>query len=218
MLVGILQAQGRLANHLAGVGDRQRAPALDHAREVQPVDVLHDQEVRPFDLAGVMGPDDVRMIELADRLHLAFEPGHRVLVRDAILGQDLDGDDPLELRMSRLVDRPHPPFAQFGEQLVLAQLLQPAQGDGFRFCLGCRFGNSHGRLQFLGPRGGHGLDLGHRFAALGEIDLWSRDRGATQVGHHRIPPGLQLLHGTFADGAGLDVLSDRLGLVFGKGP
>jgi hypothetical protein len=44
-----------------------------------------------------------------------------VLVLEELLGKDLDGEVPLELRVARPVDLAHAPRAERGENLVLAQ-------------------------------------------------------------------------------------------------
>ena len=58
-LVGVLQAQRRLPDVVAGLRDRQRPALLDQLGQVGPLDVLHDEEVRAADRVGVEGVDDV---------------------------------------------------------------------------------------------------------------------------------------------------------------
>jgi hypothetical protein len=70
--------------------------------------------------AGVMGLDDVRMDELADRFHLAAEPGHRLGVMHPLARQQLDRHHPFEHRMRRLEHRPHPALPDLFEQFVFA--------------------------------------------------------------------------------------------------
>ncbi len=59
--MGVLQAFGRLADVLAGLGDRQRSSLADNLGQVDAVDVLHHQEVSVAGLLGVVGRDDVGM-------------------------------------------------------------------------------------------------------------------------------------------------------------
>lgn len=108
VLVRVLQSHGGLPDHLAGVGNRQ-GPALDHGRKVLAFHVFHDEEVHAVDLTGVVGADDIRVVELPNRLHLSLEAGYRPLIGNFLLGQDLDRHNPLELGMPSLVDGPHPP-------------------------------------------------------------------------------------------------------------
>ena len=81
-----LQPLGRLANHLARVGDAQRPVPFDDLRQVQTVDMLHDQEPHPFDLARIHGAHDIRMVQATNGLHFAFKPGNRLGVVQAVLG------------------------------------------------------------------------------------------------------------------------------------
>ena len=74
-VVGVLQAQGRLADQFAGLGHGERPAAADHLFQVQPVQKLHHQEPPAVDLAGVMGDDDIGMLQGAAGLHFAFEAG-----------------------------------------------------------------------------------------------------------------------------------------------
>ncbi len=62
VFVSMLQAEGGLANDLAGVGDRQAAVLLEKAREVAAVDELHHEIQLPVGFVGVSRLDDVRMI------------------------------------------------------------------------------------------------------------------------------------------------------------
>ena len=55
--------------------------APDDFRQVQAVDELHDKDRSAVDLPGVVGPDEVRMVEPADGLHFALEAGDCALAR-----------------------------------------------------------------------------------------------------------------------------------------
>ena len=69
----VLQPECRLANALASGSDRKRALALDESIEADAFDVLHDQKVQAVRLVGVVGGDDVGVIELACRTDFAAE-------------------------------------------------------------------------------------------------------------------------------------------------
>ena len=74
-LVGRTQADGHLADDLAGIGHGQPADAIGDLCEVEPFDVFQGQVVAAFGLAGIQGADDIRMIELPDGLHFPLEAG-----------------------------------------------------------------------------------------------------------------------------------------------
>ena len=121
VLVYALEPEGRLADDLAGVGDRQRVAAAEHLAGAQAVDVLHDQQARAADLAGVVGADDVRMIDRPGGLHLAVEAGDRAFVPGVVGAQELHGDHAAEPGMEGLPDRAHSAFAELFDELVLAE-------------------------------------------------------------------------------------------------
>ena len=80
VLVRVLQAAGRLAEVLAGLGDRQRTVVEDVLLEVLAGHKLHDQVAEHFligvghrHLAGVEREHDVRVAEHGRGLHLAVE-------------------------------------------------------------------------------------------------------------------------------------------------
>ena len=73
--VGELQAPGGLQDVVDGLGDRERAVLLDQGRKVAPLDVLHDQEVNAVGLVGIVGRDDVRMLQLGGRLDFSLKAG-----------------------------------------------------------------------------------------------------------------------------------------------
>ena len=61
------------------------------------------------------------MVQLADGSHLTLKPRDARLVLHLVLGQHLDRDDLVELRVPRLVDRSHATFANLRQQLVIPQ-------------------------------------------------------------------------------------------------
>ncbi len=125
MFVGMLQAQGRLADDLARRTSPQRParrPAhADELLQVDAVDELHDQELDAARLAGVKGPHDVRMIQSSDRLHLAAETAQRLGIIKVTVRQDLQGDRLVEIDLAGLVDDAHAAATEFLQQFVVAQ-------------------------------------------------------------------------------------------------
>lgn len=81
--------------------------------------------MRPVLFAGIVGPDDVGVLQRADRLHLPAEAGDRLPVVEEPLGQDLQGDDLVQEHLPRLVHHPHAPLPQLLQQFVIAQALGP---------------------------------------------------------------------------------------------
>jgi hypothetical protein len=67
---------------------------------------------RPASTPGVVDLDDVRVDELRDRERLAAEAGDELLVVGQVLGEDLDGDRPLEHAVDGAVDGRHPAAAE----------------------------------------------------------------------------------------------------------
>ena len=79
LLVGVLQAQRRLVDELAGVGHRQRAPRLHQLGQVGPLDVLHREDQQVAHLHRRVGSDHVGMVEPGRRADLAEEAVERPL-------------------------------------------------------------------------------------------------------------------------------------------
>ena len=113
--------QRRLPAIVAGPVEGQRAVRLDQAGEVDPFDVFHDEEVGAADLVGVDGPDDVGVVELRGGADLALEAADGVGVLQALLADDLDGDDAAELPVAGLEDGAHAALAEALQQDVGAE-------------------------------------------------------------------------------------------------
>ena len=76
-----------------------------------------------------------------DRLRLALEPGQRVGIGGDGLREDLDRDVPVQLRVPRPVDLPHPARAERREDLVGAETRPGCEGQcGVRLHEPCRQG------------------------------------------------------------------------------
>jgi hypothetical protein len=59
VLVGALQAEGRLADDLAGVGHPQRAAAAQHLLQVQTIQKFHHQATSLANFPRIQGANDV---------------------------------------------------------------------------------------------------------------------------------------------------------------
>ena len=80
--MGVLQADGRLADVVAGAQQVHRPGLLDDLLQAGAVHVFHDQEVQVLVLVDVVGADDVGMVEGGDGAGFAVE----ALERGGVLG------------------------------------------------------------------------------------------------------------------------------------
>ena len=71
--------------------------------------------------AGVVGVDDVGVIELAQHLDLAVEAAHHIRVQEEFLANDLECHDPVHELVPGLEDLPHAPFAEPFQQEIRPQ-------------------------------------------------------------------------------------------------
>ena len=85
-------------------------PALQPLGEVLALDELHDEGADAARLLEAVDRGDVRVLELGEELRLALEAREALGVGGERLGQDLDRDLALQLRVGRAVDdSPIPP-------------------------------------------------------------------------------------------------------------
>ena len=118
-LVGVLQAQRRLVDEVAGVDHRQRAAGLHHLRQVFPVDVLHGKDDALTEPHGRVGGDDILVLQLGGRLDLTEEPVAHAGPLDQLPADDLEHfQSPHELVPGE-VDHPHPAAPQLADDLVV---------------------------------------------------------------------------------------------------
>src|SRR5262245_28913728 len=75
-----------------------------------------------------MDDRDVGVIEGRERSCLALEAGQPIVVARERLGKDLDGDEPIELRVPRTIDLAHSAGSDCGEDFVWPE----ARADGQR--------------------------------------------------------------------------------------
>ncbi len=209
MLVRVLQADGRLPHQLAGFADRQRAEPPYQFRQVQSFDVFHHQKMRAVDFPRVVGHDDVRMHELPDRFHLALETGDRLLVLHAIRRQHLQGHNPLELRMKRLVNRPHPAGAELRQEAIRADFAEVgvvARGAGQL------------RLRGEGRLAPDRLQTGEGLLALRLVEEFRSPARSVEVREQRVGLFGTGGQGLLTIGAGLQVHVDNLRALRGQPP
>jgi len=121
--VEIPQAGEQLADDEDRDGERQRA-RLEERREVDAVDVLHDEVGPPFPIAGeIEHRDHVGMSQPGGVMGLLDQHRHELALVRELRAHALDGDGSLESR-ARLGPRPGAPrHVQDGPDVVLARRL-----------------------------------------------------------------------------------------------
>ncbi len=106
-LVGVLQAQRRLPDVIAGLL-RGEPPALrEQPGQVGALDVLHGQVAIVAGQRGVVGQHDVGVRELGGGLHLAAEACQQVLLILAVGADYLEGDEAVHEGVPGLEDLAH---------------------------------------------------------------------------------------------------------------
>ena len=111
----------------ARASSRGSGAALQPLGEVLALDELHDEGADAARLLEAVDRGDVRVLELGEELRLALEAGEAVGVGGERLGEDLDRDLALQLRVGRAVDDPHPALAERAGDLVAAEAGSRAQ-------------------------------------------------------------------------------------------
>ena len=84
----------------------------------------------PAALLETVDVRDVGMVQRRQRLRFALEPREAIRVGRERLGQDFDGNVPIELRVARAVDLAHAAGANGGEDFIGAE--PGAGGEGQR--------------------------------------------------------------------------------------
>src|SRR5262249_33427883 len=106
--LGMLQAECRLANILAGLLHPQWAVLLDQPSQVRgSLDVLHDQQVPAADVVGVIGQHDIGMIQRGCRLNFSLETSDDAGVIEPVFANQLDSSDAAQVAMAGLEDLAH---------------------------------------------------------------------------------------------------------------
>lgn len=139
----VLQPARRLNHPVDGLLGGNRACLNDLSRKIRAVHVFHDQIAAFAFGAGVESSDNIRVRQAGDRLHLLLEPRGRVVQLRGLNRENLDRDLPVQLRISRQIDDPHPAAAQLADHLVITNL---------RWSL-----SSSRRRSLSRPAGGHQL-------------------------------------------------------------
>jgi hypothetical protein len=133
---------GDLSGDRKRVGERDRT-AGDVHRQILALDQFHHQRGDALDLFAAVDGGDVWMIQRGERPGFTFEAGQAVGVMREGLGQDLDRDVAVQLRIARAKDLPHPAFANRCGDFVDAEAgagCERGQGVDYsaRVCVGER--------------------------------------------------------------------------------
>ena len=108
--------------------------ARDALRQVLAFDQFHHQCTHASDFLQAVDVRDVRMIERRQRLRFAVKPRQPIgVVREGI-GQHLEGDIAIELRVAGAKHLAHSPGAECGEDLVGTDVA--AGNESHRLCNG----------------------------------------------------------------------------------
>src|SRR5262249_60165341 len=92
--------------------------AADLLRQASAVDELEREEGKAVALADLEDLDDVGMLEAGDRLALDAESFELVLAGMLAGDHHLEGDDPVEPGLPRLVNHAHPAPAELAQDLI----------------------------------------------------------------------------------------------------
>ena len=89
---------------------------------------LQDQRPRALGFLDAVNGGDVRVVQAGEDLRLPLEPGEAVRISGEGVGQDLQGDLAVELRVGRLPDLAHAAFPEQGGHVVVAESSADVQG------------------------------------------------------------------------------------------
>ena len=99
---------------------RERAAPCELLPQRPPVQVLEDHDELAVGLHRCEAPDEVRMLEVREDLHLVEEEAAPLLVTRQLWAEDLQRDTPLREALLRLVDLAHAALADEAPHQVFA--------------------------------------------------------------------------------------------------
>jgi hypothetical protein len=105
--------------------------AWNHLAERLALDILHDDEVDAVLAANLVNRDDVGMIESRSCPRLLNEAALPAGIAGFVGWKDFDGNGPVQLAVTSLVNLSHPPSTQQGGDLVGTDL--PSNQNSIRF-------------------------------------------------------------------------------------
>ena len=117
LLVRRFQRFGKLTRDGQRLFQRNR-PECDSVGERRPIDQLQHQRLRAVRLFEAVDSGDVRVIERGEQLRFALEPRQAVRIECEQLGQDLQGDFAIQLRVAGAVHLAHGARTKWGDDFV----------------------------------------------------------------------------------------------------
>ena len=124
-LMGMGQGLGGLQRPAGRLDKIQRDSLLlrllQHGSQAAALDELHGIVEHALLLADGEDRYDVRVVQLGDRLGLALEPFHGILVGNACEAEDFEGHFPLERELLGFIDHAHPAPADLADDLKVAE-------------------------------------------------------------------------------------------------
>ena len=130
-LMGIMDRAGD-GRHQGRGGARVRGVSPDVRRQAPAVDELHAEVMVPFVLADLVDGHDVRVIEVRRGLRLQAEPLQVVGGREPAGPDHLQRQHAVQADLPRLEDDPHAALGDHLDQLVVAEVADPAVDRGRR--------------------------------------------------------------------------------------
>ena len=128
---GVREGLGDLLRDGERLVDRNRS-LFDALRQRRPFDQFQDQRPHALGLFQPVDAPDVRVVQRGQDLGFPLEAGQPVGVGRERLGQYLQCDIAIELRVAGLVDLTHPASANQADDFVRANLRAFAQGHWVR--------------------------------------------------------------------------------------
>ena len=132
--VRVRQRVGQLLAVREDLVERQRAMGQPLAQRL-PLDQFHGDVRLVVGLADVVHRADVGMIELGGQARFTHEPRPGGLIGHRLGGQYFQRDLPLEPRIARAVDLPHPARPQGGHDLIRPEMRPGCEGHRSRWGL-----------------------------------------------------------------------------------
>ena len=117
LLVRRFQRFGNLTRDGQRLFQRNR-PECDSVCERRPIDQLQHQRLRAVRLFEAVDRADVRVIERGEQLRFAREPRQAVRIEREPLGQHLQGDVAIQLRVARAIHLAHGARTKRGDDFV----------------------------------------------------------------------------------------------------
>ena len=123
------------SQQFGGLSRRQR-PVGESLCQCGPFDQLHAEVRTAINLTDLIQRDDVRVMELSSRFCLGAKPGQIHRRRQIATQHHLQGDDPVEALLPRLVHDSHATAPEFRQQLIVTTVAGQHARRAIRFCVG----------------------------------------------------------------------------------